>query len=459
MTTTAAPRRRRTPRPQTPPESPPPTPAEVTEPTISSGFRKYEVVDLFCGAGGSSTGAQKAIASIGGTMRLRAVNHWPIAIETHQRNHPHALHYVQDVEQADPEVIVPGGYLDILMASPECKYHSRARGGKPVQDQGRMTAFAVMNWLTKINVRTVLIENVPEFVDWGPLDENMKPLRSKKGMHFQAWFMNFRNLGYHAEWKFLNAADYGGATTRTRFFLQARNDGLPIVWPEPSHSRHGEQTLTGTLPKWRGAREIIEWSNQGRSLLDDPKYHKKPLSIKTRRRIARGLQKYGGPLAHLYIRLLGLPEYQALSSSPTDMPFIVNHHGENGSLRCHDINDPTPTVTGRSAGYVLTHEAQPFTCANRSDNIPKPIDDPLAPITTTPSIFVVNPAAQPVEMDADNGEFLIGQQSGAAPGTPASPSPPSPAGAPSPSPGRSSSTTTPRATAPTSTTRCPPSPP
>ena len=126
------------------------------------------VADLFCGAGGSSTGAEKAIAATGGRMELVAVNHWPVAVETHQLNHPTARHYVQDLERADPEAIVPEGRLDLLMASPECRFYSRARGGKPIHDQGRMNPWTMHNWLTRLDVQRVLVENVPEFIDWGP---------------------------------------------------------------------------------------------------------------------------------------------------------------------------------------------------------------------------------------------------------------------------------------------------
>ena len=268
--------------------------------------RKFLVADLFCGAGGSSTGAEKAIAGIGGEMELVAVNHWNTAVATHAANHPTARHLIEDVSIVDPEEVVKEGRLDLLMASPECRFHSRARGGKPIHDQGRMNAWVIFNWLTKLDINAVLVENVPEFVEWGRLNSEGRPDKAHKGEHFQAWFMTFHALGYHAEWRMLNAADYGDATTRTRFFLMARKDGHPILWPEPSHAKGDTGMFPGRRP-WRGAREIIDWSNPGRSLLDDPKYLKKPLSEKTRYRIARGLERFGGPLAPLYIRLLDLP--------------------------------------------------------------------------------------------------------------------------------------------------------
>ena len=417
----------------------------------------YLVADLFCGAGGSSTGAQKAIAQIGGTMELVAINHWNTAIATHSANHPTARHLVEDVSIVDPEAVVEEGRLDLLMASPECKFYSRARGGKPVHDQGRMNPWAIHNWLTKLDVTCVLIENVPEFVEWGPLNPDGRPDKAHKGEHFQAWFLTFHALGYQAEWRMLNAADYGDATTRIRFFLMARKDGRPVVWPEPSHAKGATGMFPGRLP-WRGAREIIDWSNAGRSLLDDPKYSEKPLSEKTRRRIARGLERFGGPLAPLYIQLLDLPD--ANPGSPPDtsgdvgQPFILNRNGENGTALVHSVEAPLPTATACGAGYLVEPEArafhgsdrqhtlprsidqpvhtvttltgggnylvqpvaEPFVGANRNNNVPKDLDEPIAAVTTAHGggSFLVEPNIQP---------FMLGQQSGGAPRSTNEPAP------------------------------------
>ena len=414
----------------------------------------YLVADLFCGAGGSSTGAKNAIAELGGEMDLVAINHWNTAIATHQANHPTARHLVEDVSIVDPEEVVEGGYLDILMASPECKYHSRARGGKPIHDQGRMNPWAVHNWLTKLDVRCVLIENVPEFVDWGPLGLDGKPDKAHRGEHFQAWFMTFNALGYEAQWRMLNAADYGDATTRIRFFLLARKDGNPVRWPEPSHIKGDTGMFPGRQP-WRGAREIIDWSNPGRSLLDDPKYRKKPLSEKTRQRIARGLERFGGPLAPLYIRLLDLPTLNKPSSnrhSDNAEAFIVNRHGENGSDRVHPVEEPMPTATTRGAGYLVEAAAEPFVGANRNHNVPKSLEEPIPTATTAPGggSFLLKPGLEPfvlahhrgtaprptdepvptvttrgpgylVQPDAE--PFILGQQSGGAPRSTGDPAP------------------------------------
>ena len=423
----------------------PPIHAEPPEPVV--------VVDLFAGAGGTSTGAKKAIEKLGRTMDLAAVNHNPVAIETHSRNHPEARHYVDDVEHADPEKIVPQGYVDLLLASPECRFFSRARGGRPVLDQLRMKPWTVLDWATKLRIRIILVENVPEFTKWGPLDDDGRPIKSKEGLHFQSWFTTFQNLGYQVEYRNLNAADHGDATTRTRFFLIARNDGVPIRWPEPTHSKHGDPTMLSHLPKWRAANEIIDWDNPGRSLLDDPKYHKRPLSEKTRRRIAKGIDRHCHPtLAPFYISLLDLPEHQTTkpgatadqSAEPLADPqaaapnFIVNRHGENGSLRIHPVTDPCPTSTTRGAGYLLSASALPtsalgltvppqhlppeaFTFANRNENAARGLHQPVPPATTSAGggLCLVRPRSSPLQLEP----FILGQHSGSTPRETTSPIP------------------------------------
>jgi DNA (cytosine-5)-methyltransferase 1 len=355
----------------------------------------YEVADLFAGAGGTSTGAEKAIEEIGGKMDLVAINHWNTAIETHKRNHPNARHYVEDVSVADPYEIVPEGYLDLLLASPECRYYSRARGGKPVHDQGRMNPWAVLRWVTSLNVRCLLIENVPEFVSWGPLLDDGRPDKKHEGEFFQAWFFAIQKAGYKAEWQYLNAADHGDATTRIRFFLIARNDGRPIRWPEPSHSATGDGNMLGHRQKWRAAREIIDWQDAGRSLFDDPKYKKKPLSGKTISRIAKGLEKFGGPLAPLYVSLLGLDRPNA-EGDAAEPGFIVNRHGENGSDRVHSIEEPMPTATARGAGYLVEPSLEPFVLPKHAGgNKARSVNDPVPTADTRGAGYLVKPFISP----------------------------------------------------------------
>jgi len=361
----------------------------------------YRICDLFCGAGGSSTGAIRAIEAMGGEVDLCAVNHWDVAIATHSRNHRHARHFCVNLDAARPEDLVPDGSLDLLMASPECTFFSRARGGKPVNDQSRMSAWHVQHWATTLDIRCILVENVAEFVTWGPLTADGKTDKARKGLYFQAWIKALAELGYDVDWRMLNAADYGDATTRTRFFLQARKDGAPIRWPEPSHSPSGSSDLFGERPRWRAAREIIDWSNLGRSLLD----RKRPLSLKTRLRIARGLAKFGGPLAPLYIRLLDLPPEDGESSSGDPQPFIFVNREHNVP---RPVTEPIPTMTTAPGGGVVMvgPTAEPFIQVARENNLPRGVDEPLQTITTVPAMYLVEPVAEP---------FVLGQQSGSAP--------------------------------------------
>ena len=368
--------------------------------------QSYVVVDLFCGAGGSSTGAARAVEELGGEMDLSAVNHWDKAIATHSANHPKATHILQDVARVDPRKAVPGGRVDLLIASPECRYFSRALGGKPIHDQGRMKPWEVIKWLKQLDVACVLVENVPEFPNWGPLDKHGRPVKSRKGQYFQKWYRAFGELGYEVHHRILNAADYGDATSRKRFFLIARKDGKPVQWPEPSHAQGDTGFFPGRLP-WRGAREIIDWSDRGRSLLDGPG---KPLALKTRLRIAKGLLRYGGPLAHLFIRLLDLPEdlEPAQEGSSGAVPFVLNRHGENGGSRCKAVTEPTATATTRGAGYLVIPEVARFQFANRAHNNPRSLDEPIAAATTAHG-------GGSCLVSAEVKPFVLGQQSGAAP--------------------------------------------
>jgi DNA (cytosine-5)-methyltransferase 1 len=337
-------------------------------------LKPYLVADLFCGAGGSSTGAERAVKSLGAKMILVCVNHWPLAIETHRKNHPTARHYIEDLSVAKPAVIVPEGYLDLLMASPECTHFSRARGGKPVNDQSRMNPWAVIRWMTDLDVRCLLVENVPEFIQWGPLDKEGHPIPERKGDYFEAWIRTIWELGYQLEWRFLNAADFGDATTRRRFFLIARKDGVPVRWPEPSHAGPGAGEMVGARLRWKAAREIIDWDNAGRSLLDDPKYLKRPLSINTRRRIARGLEKYGGRFAPLYINLLGLEAAMdgggLLKVEPVAEPFIL---GQQSCSAARSAGEPIPTVATDGAISLVDPQLVIYHGTSNTRTVDKPI--------------------------------------------------------------------------------------
>lgn len=324
--------------------------------------------DLFCGAGGTSSGLAEACSRAGLDLDLLAVNHWQIAVDTHSRNHPRAKHLCTTLDGVSPLDHIPGGRLELLVASPECVHFSSARGGRPMSDQSRASAWLILKWLQDLYVENVLIENVPEFRSWGPLGADGRPLRSKKGSLFVQFLNNLKALGYAVDYQILNAADYGDATTRERLFIIARRGNKRITWPEPTHapaSAIGKQTLFEISRRpWRTAREIIDWSIPGKSIFR----RKKPLAPATLERIAAGIRKFAGPWAE---------------------PFLVILRG-NQTVR--SIDDPVPTVT-TSGAHIGVCE---FVVPQFSEAPPKSADEPLGTITTTSrGVGICEAVAQP----------------------------------------------------------------
>ena len=312
-------------------------------------------VDLFAGAGGTSTGLVAAARSVSSRVNLTAINHNRKALETHKANFPWATHILTELQYVDPAEVVPEGRLDGLVASPECTFFSRARGGKPIRPQDRASPWYLGRWIHKLDVPWVLIENVPEITRWGPLNSLGRPEAAGSGQYFKLWIHMFRKAGYSFDYRILNAADYGDATSRKRFFAIARKDGNPITWPVPTHSRKP----AGSMRKWRSAREIIDFSVHGESIFT----RKRPLSPNTMKRIIAGLRKF---------------------SSPELKPFIVmlEHSLLSPENRIRDIDLPLPAITGAHGGAFAI--AEPFLLPVEGiyrGNTAKPVDDPLGTIT------------------------------------------------------------------------------
>lgn len=323
-------------------------------------MKEVMAADLFCGAGGASTALQQACDRIGRRLNLLAINHWPIAVETHSRNHPDARHMCASIEHVDPRVAVPGGRLHLLMAAPECTNHSRARGGRPIHDQSRSTAWSIPKWAQELFIDHILIENVEEFTTWGPLDMKGRPIEAKKGDTFRAFVGVLESMGYRVEWRVLNAADYGDHTTRRRLFIQARRVRGRIQWPTPTHSREGQHTLTGTTDRWRPARDVVDQALPSRSVFG----RKKPLSPKTMDRVWDGMEKF---------------------SAPALRPFLVILRN-NCSAQSLDAPLPTITASGQHLGLV-----QPFVLQQQSGGAPRGLDLPLPAIATAGAQALVQP--------------------------------------------------------------------
>jgi DNA (cytosine-5)-methyltransferase 1 len=318
-----------------------------------------EIVDLFCGAGGTSTGILKAVARLNKKARLTAVNHWKTAVNTHSLNHPTVKHICEPVENLHPLDLIKSGNLHTLAASCECRFHSNARGGGPCNEQSRSQPWQIIRWATDIHVENILMENVREFMNWGPLHPRTKrPIKSRKGEYFRAFINAILGLGYKVEFKVQVAADFGDPTSRPRLILLARKSN-PIKWPEPSHG-------PGRALPWRTARECIDWELKGKSIFD----RKKPLCKNTLRRIAAGLAKFGGPNAEPFLVLLrGTSDGQI-----------------NGSAR--SLDEPLPTLTAGGGHLVM---CEPFVIGQQSGAVPRGTNEPLPTVACAGAIRLVEP--------------------------------------------------------------------
>jgi DNA (cytosine-5)-methyltransferase 1 len=348
-----------------------------------------EVADLFCGAGGTSAGAVEAIEMLGHKAQLTAINHWPIAIATHTANHPGARHLCTSLDVVNPRSLYGDNQLSLLWASPECTHHSVARGGKPINDQSRATAWCVVRWAEALRPPVILVENVPEFETWGAIGTNNQPLKSKRGATFLAWVGALESLGYHVDWQVLCAADYGDPTTRRRLFIQAVRGRRKIVWPDPTHAAKPSAELYSVDRKpWVPARDIIDWKIEGQSIYE----RKRPLSPKTMKRIMAGLEKFGlkpfiVPKEGVFGGNVAQDVEKPLGTVITDgrvhiaQPYLVDLYNEREGqpARVRSIDQPLPTVTASKGGGGL---AQPFLVTMEHRGSERDIDRPMPTITT-----------------------------------------------------------------------------
>lgn len=354
------------------------------------------IIDNFAGGGGASTGIEMAT---GRSVDI-AINHDYDAIAMHRANHPNTRHYCEDVWQVDPVEACSGNQVGLAWFSPDCTHFSRAKGGKPVDKNIRGLAWVTIRWALKVRPRVIMLENVPEIRTWGPLGADNKPIKERAGETFDGFIKALtagiphdhpafaemcatleispdsteaakleQGLGYNAEYRILRSCDYGAPTTRTRFYLIARCDGKPIVFPPPTHG-NGKG-----LKPYHTAAECIDWSIPAQSIFE----RDKPLAENTLRRIARGIEKF----------VINNPE-----------PFIVtvNHSGEG--FRGQKADEPLGTITAKNGYGVVT----PTIMCNNTGNAGAAVDTPLPTVTTGNRNYMVAPSLIQYHSETANDE-------------------------------------------------------
>lgn len=273
-----------------------------------------------------------------------AINHDPEAIRMHKMNHPNTRHYCEDVWQVDPVKACGGHPVGLAWFSPDCKHFSKAKGGKPKDKNIRGLAWVACRWAGLVRPRVIMLENVEEFKTWGPLNRNHRPIKSKAGKTYQKFIQQLQELGYEVQTRELVAADYGAPTMRKRFFLIARCDGKPIVWPEPTHGpADSEEVKAGLLKPYVGAYTQLDFSLPCPSIFDSAEEIKekygiravRPLAEKTMNRIARGLKKF----------VLDNPDPFIVDDKAVA---LIQYHSETSKeeVRGQTIEDPIMTVDG-----------------------------------------------------------------------------------------------------------------
>lgn len=330
------------------------------------------IVDNFAGGGGASTGIEMAT---GYSVDI-AINHDPEAIRMHKVNHPNTKHYCENVWAVDPVKACEGHPVALAWFSPDCKHFSKAKGGKPKDKNIRGLAWVACRWAALVRPRVIMLENVEEFKTWGPLNRGHHPIRAKQGDTFRQFVKQLNELGYEVQFRELVAADYGAPTKRKRFFMIARCDGVPIMWPKPTHApADSEEVKAGLLKPYVGAYTQLDFSLPCPSIFDTSEQIKekygiravRPLAPKTMQRIARGLKKF----------VLDNPE-----------PFIVPiGYGERKgqSPRVHDIKKPLPTIVSSGKHYLCEPRLAPVIDKTYGGNYQgggSKAEDPIDTITT-----------------------------------------------------------------------------
>ncbi len=354
-------------------------------------------VDNFAGGGGASTGIEMAI---GRSVDI-AINHDPDAIAMHKANHPNTKHYCEDVWEVDPVEACGGKSVALAWFSPDCKHFSRAKGGKPVDKNIRGLAWVAVKWALMVKPRMIMLENVPEIQTWGPLGEDSKPIKARSGETFEGFIgalssgidkaspafaemcaaleidpksemadVLSRGLGYEVDHRILKSCDYGAPTTRTRFYMIARCDDRPIIWPKATHApKDSDEVRLGYKSPYHTAAECIDWNIPAQSIFE----RKKPLAENTLKRIARGIQKF----------VIDNPEPFIISDGKHCLaPSLIQYHSEtsNCEVRGQELTEPIMTLDtsnryALNCAYIMKNYAGGYTGAGSN------VKNPLGTVT------------------------------------------------------------------------------
>lgn len=317
------------------------------------------IIDCFAGGGGASVGIEMAL----GRPVDIAINHDPDAILMHKTNHPRTLHLTEDIFKVDLEKYVAGKCVSLMWASPDCTSHSKAKGGQPRKSGLRILPWAVFKHAKKVIPDVIIMKNVEEIQQWGPLDENGHPIKEKQGEDYRKFISAMKSLGYRFDCRELVAADYGAPTTRKRWYAIFRRDGKEIRWPEQSNFKNHD-------PRWKQCGDYIDWSDLGSSVFD----RKNPLAEATQRRIANGIRKY----------IIENPDPYIVKNKEA-FAFLIQYHGETkrGDSRGQLLTDPLKTIDTSNRYGLVTAFVTKFYKTGTGQGC----DEPLHTITTSPGHF------------------------------------------------------------------------
>ena len=367
------------------------------------------IIDLFAGAGGESCGIHEAYNKNNEKIKLFAVNHWQQACETHAANFPQDECICQDIQTIIPtDLVKPGESVELMWASPECTHFSTARGGKPMDNQSRCTPFDIIRWATMLDIKRLIIENVPEFTTWGPLNAENRPVPEERGSFFAMFINSLRGCGYDVDWRICNAADFGAPTTRKRLFIQAvkKNSGKYIIWPHPTNTESIEDDglFSQDCRPWLSAASIIDWSIPCQPIDD----RKRPLAPATMRRILNGIIKHWEKAAEPFLIRYNSGDNRH-SSIHDPMPTLdtSNRYGlispliaeMYGTGKCRDINRPLSTVSCSGAHHAVIQPLITSIGQTSSPNRTRDITMPLSTICTKQEHCLVQPLFIPQQSD------------------------------------------------------------